>query len=165
MANYPYYPQNFQNYPQNFQQSYPQNYPQYPQTNTTPTQQIQNGGFISVRGELEARNYPVAPGNSITFKDENAPYVYTKTMGFSQLDRPTFDKYRLVKEEDTSVSALEPHTDTLNDKTDNLSPYALKSEIEPIMDEIEELKKEIESMREKKPSARSKKEDDKNEHE
>jgi hypothetical protein len=61
--------------------------------------QIQNGGFVSVRSIAEAQNYPVAPGNSVTFKDENAPYVYTKTMGFSQLDRPTFEVFRLVKEE------------------------------------------------------------------
>ena len=64
-----------------------------------PVQQTQNNGFISVRNEVEARNYPVAPGNSITFKDETSPYVYTKTMGFSQLDRPVFEKYKLVKEE------------------------------------------------------------------
>ena len=81
---------------------YPQYYPQQMQTmqtqNTAPTQ---TSGFVSVRSEQEARNYPVAYGNSVTFKDENAPYIYTKTMGFSQLDRPIFDKYKLVKEEPT----------------------------------------------------------------
>jgi len=81
---------------------YPQYYPQQMQNmqtqNTAPTQ---TSGFVSVRSEQEARNYPVAYGNSVTFKDENAPYIYTKTMGFSQLDRPIFDKYKLVKEEPT----------------------------------------------------------------
>lgn len=73
------------------------NYPyqMYPQNN----QQIQNGGFISVRSEQEARCYPVAIGNSVTFHDETSPHVYTKTMGFSQLDRPIFKKYKLVEEE------------------------------------------------------------------
>ena len=81
-------------------------YPQYyqPQQMQMPqqqaqAQQTQTSGFVSVRSEAEARNYPVAYGNSVTFKDENAPYIYTKTMGFSQLDRPIFDKYKLVKEE------------------------------------------------------------------
>ena len=82
-------------------------YPQYFQPQQMPMQQMQNqnpaqaqtSGFVSVRSEEEARNYPVAYGNSVTFKDENAPYIYTKTMGFSQLDRPIFDKYKLVKEE------------------------------------------------------------------
>lgn len=72
-----------------FQQYYPQN---------QMAQQMQTS-FVNVRSEAEARNYPVAYGNSITFKDETQPYVYTKTMGFSQLDRPVFEKYRLVKEE------------------------------------------------------------------
>lgn len=89
----------------NYYNSYPQYYPQpsmqptLQQTQATLPQTIQNSGFVSVRSEVEARNYPVAPGNSITFKDETAPYVYTKTMGFSQLDRPNFEKYKLVKED------------------------------------------------------------------
>lgn len=71
----------------------------YPaQMNTGSAQTIQNGGFISVRSEQEARSYPVAIGNSVTFHDETSPYVYTKTMGFSQLDRPVFKKYKLVEE-------------------------------------------------------------------
>lgn len=91
-----------------------------------PIQQIQNSGFIPVRSIQEALNYPVAPGNSVTFKDECSPYVYTKTQGFSQLDRPIFEKYRLVKEEDP---APEPAPE-----------YALRSDIDTIQKEIEELK-------------------------
>ena len=82
-------------------QYYPNYYPQtpvpMPQQQAQP--QAQTSGFVSVRSESEARNYPVAYGNSVTFKDENSPYIYTKTMGFSQLDRPIFDKYKLVKEQ------------------------------------------------------------------
>lgn len=75
---------------------YPQYFPQqYPQNN----QQIQNGGFVSVRSEDEARNYPVAIGNSVTFHDETSAHVYTKTMGCSQFDRPIFKKYKLVEED------------------------------------------------------------------
>lgn len=79
------------------------NYPYYYQP-----QQIQNGGLVSVRGINEARNYPVAPGNSVTFKDENSPYIYTKTMGFSQLDRPIFEVFRLTKEDFTSEEETKP---------------------------------------------------------
>ena len=76
---------------------YPSYYPQqYPQNNN---QQIQNGGFVSVRSEEEARNYPVAIGNSVTFHDETSAHVYTKTMGCSQFDRPVFKKYKLVEED------------------------------------------------------------------
>jgi len=84
--------------------------------------QIQNGGFVSVRSIDEARNYPVAQGTSVTFKDELAPYVYTKTQGFSQLDRPIFEKYKLIKEEDTP-QIEQPQ-------------YALQSDIESIKQQI-----------------------------
>ena len=99
MMGYPYQQQIQPNY--NYQQqAYPQAQMQMTAQNQQTQPQIQNGGFIQVHDENEARNYPIAPGNSVTFKDENAPYVYTKTMGFSQLDRPIFEKYRLVKEDD-----------------------------------------------------------------
>lgn len=44
--------------------------------------QIQNGGFISARSEDEVLNYPVAPGNCVTFKIEGQPIVMEKAMGF-----------------------------------------------------------------------------------
>ena len=82
----------------NFGYPYP-NYGQQQMQQLQPQQQqIQNGGFVTVRSEQEARNYPVGYGTSITFRDENAPYIYCKTMGFSQLDQPIFEKYKLVKE-------------------------------------------------------------------
>lgn len=77
----------------------------YPGQQAQAPQQIQNSGFVSVRSIEEAFNYPVAPGNSITFKDENAPYVYTKTKGTSPMEAPVFERYRLVKEDITPQSA------------------------------------------------------------
>lgn len=108
-------------------------------------QQIQNGGFVSVHNENEARNYPIAPGNSVTFKDENAPYVYTKTQGFSQLDRPVFEKYRLVKEEEYQPQQVAQNAPTSAEKTEqaNNIDYALKSDLRALWDEIEALKKRI----------------------
>lgn len=103
--------------------------------------QIQNGGFISVRSEEEARNYPVAPGNSVTFKNETAPFVYTKTMGFSQLDRPVFDKYRLVKEQDIQQDIAQNQGE--NKQGIDLSAYALKSDLAAIYAEIDTLKGEL----------------------
>ncbi len=61
----------------------------------------QNGGFVRVRDETEAINYPVAPGYSVTFIDETASHFYVKTAGLSQFDRPTFDKFKLVRETPT----------------------------------------------------------------
>ena len=108
-------------------------------------QQIQNGGFVSVHNENEARNYPIAPGNSVTFKDENAPYVYTKTQGFSQLDRPVFEKYRLVKEEEYQPQQVAQNAPASAEKTEQASniDYALKSDLKALWDEIEALKKQM----------------------
>lgn len=100
-----YYPQYQPMYQQGYQQQTQQAQPQMQQQSYAPTQnQVQNGGFVPVRSEAEARAYPVAPGTSITFKNETAPYCYTKTMGFSQLEAPRFEKYRLVKEDEPETS-------------------------------------------------------------
>ena len=130
----------YQQYQPNFQQQM-QNQSNYQQSQ----QQIQNGGFVSVHNENEARNYPIAPGNSVTFKDENAPYVYTKTQGFSQLDRPVFEKYRLVKEEEYQPQQVVQNAPASAEKTEQASniDYALKSDLKALWDEIEALKKQM----------------------
>ena len=99
----PYYPATYQPLiqPQMIQQPQMQT-AQMPvaSQNQQTSGQIQNGGFITVHSESEARSYPVAPGTSVTFKHETAPYCYTKTMGFSQFEAPKFEKFRLVKEDE-----------------------------------------------------------------
>lgn len=123
-----YYPNQFQQQP--MQQQVPQQQPQ-----TSP--QIQNGGFIPVSSEEVARNYPVAPGNSVTFKNENAPYVYTKTMGFSQLDRPIFERYKLIREEDEVQEAPKQEP-----KVEVTEIDKLRREIDDIWNEIDVLKEQ-----------------------
>ena len=119
-------------YPNYFQQQ--QFYPQMAQM-AQPQVMQRNTDFISVRNEIEARNYPVAPGNSITFKDETAPYIYTKTMGFSQLDRPMFEKFKLVKE-DASEPQIQAETFSVDKNTiDNIH-----GQIEALWCEISALK-------------------------
>ena len=150
-------------YPNYYQPMYPQiqpTYQQQPQMQAPQTQpvqqpvqpQIQNGGFVSVRSEQEARNYPIAPGNSVTFLDENAPYCYTKTMGFSQLDRPRFEKYRLVKEEETQAQNV-PISGENMQGVNNID-YALKSDLQALQgtltQEIQILKAQIENLTPKK---------------
>lgn len=101
-----------------------------PQQSYTGVNSVQqNCGFVRVQNENEARMYPVAPGNSITFINENAPYCYTKSVEMSQLDRPKFEKYRLVKEEDAPLEQAEHRTE-----------YVLKDEL---YSEIERLEKMI----------------------
>lgn len=129
------------------------------QAQAQPQQQaaVQMGGFIRVPSEEVARNWNVAPGTSATFINENAPYCYTKTVEMSQLDRPKFDKYRLVKEEDTPApSAVDTPVRPENGPQSHdvsgvgkLSDYALKSDLGPLWAEIEALKLRIETTRAK----------------
>lgn len=119
------------------------------------SQQIQQSGFVPVPSEQVARSYPVAPGNSITFKDENAPYCYVKTMGFNQLDQPTFERYRLVKEENP-ISAVNAPTSESSDGKGKVTDYALKSDIEAIRGELDDINAKLKSLSEKKTAKKSK---------
>lgn len=159
MANF-YYPNyTYPNYPQ-YQP--PQIQPQMtPQPTPIPTPQnttIQNGGFISVRSETEARNYPVAPGNSVTFFDETARYCYTKTL-LSQLEAPKFEKYKLVKEEETPANAPVSAQSTSQGKD---TAYALRTDLEAIYAEIGAIKARLEKPEQKRTVKTKKEEVDEN---
>lgn len=148
-----------------YQQPYQQNFPTqsngfptqpnaYPtQMNINPTQinpptqqqpQYQSGGFMVIPSEDMVKNYPVAPGNCVTFKIEGKPVVMEKSMGFSQFESPRIDRYRLVKEEPEEVK----EEDSVNDYDE------IRTDIDKLWGAIDEIKSTIE-----KP-ARRKKEDD-----
>ncbi len=130
-----YYPTNYNQYV-----PYQNNSLQNVQTNMQPVP-VQSGSLISVHNEEEARMYPIAPGNSVTFKDENTPYIYTKTMGFSQLDRPIFEKYKLIKED---IPQNTPQQQQNND-----SKYALKNDVANLMSQIADIQEEILALKSK----------------
>ena len=116
-----------------YQQYYPQYYyPQQQQQQQPQRQEMPQSGLIRVPGEQQAREWPVAPGNSLTFKDDSAPYIYVKTMGMSSFDPPVFEKYRLIKEEDPS-------------EQDDIA--ALKNELNEIRNSGQLLRNEVEEMK------------------
>lgn len=129
-----------------FPASYNAAYNPYQQINQN--QQIQQAGLVSVRNRAEAESYPIAPGNSVTFKDETAPYIYVKTMGFSQLDRPSFDVFRLIKED---APKMPENGDFSASKETNidLSLYAKKAEIEALNAKIEAIEDKLTKRRKK----------------
>lgn len=102
----------------------------YQQPIQQPQQQIQNGGFMLIPNENAAYNYPVAPGNCVTFKVEGKPIIIEKSMGFSQFDSPRLEIYDLVKRE------MKPQTEEIAEN--NLD--GLKDEINSIWNEINALK-------------------------
>lgn len=95
-------------------------------------QPFQNGGIVRVRNEAEARDYPVAPGNSVILIDNSVPYLYVKTMSYSQLDPPRFEKFRLVKVEEPTP---QPQTTPVE--------YVTRSDFEALKAEIEKLKNPV----------------------
>ena len=113
----------------------------YPFPFQQPVQQKPQPGFVVMPTEEEALRYPIAPGNSITFKIENQPIMIEKTMGFSQFDAPIVKRYRIVEEEAPAPEA---------------SPeYALKTDIDRIDAEIEKIRSML-----PKRSVKKKEEDD-----
>lgn len=98
---------------------------------------VDSNSLVPIHSEQEVFNYPVAPGNSVSFKNENEPYLYVKTMGFSQFDRPEIVKYKLIKE-DIGNSNTEPIENTPS-QIKGLSEDDLK----PILDDIQQVKKDI----------------------
>lgn len=113
------------------------------QSQPQPQPQIQNGGFMQIPSEEMARTYPVAPGNCVTFKIEGKPIVMEKSMGFSQLEAPRIDRYRLVREEDTQNEQNLPQNGPKNIEADNKSNDELKDEIKRLWDEINKLKDQL----------------------
>lgn len=115
------------------------------QPNAQPVQsqaQAQNGGFVRVQNENAARMYPVAPGCSVTFVDDTAPYCYVKTMGASQLETPRFERYRLVKEEDPIPQEKDP--------SKNIA--ALRADVDALRNEVALLCAKVNSMAEQNRS-------------
>lgn len=150
--NYPQFYQPMQNqaFQQNYQQNQafqqqPQNYQQQNMAQNMPQNQpqIQNGGFMQIPTEEMARSYPVAPGNCVTFKIEGKPIVMEKSMGFSQLEAPRIDRYRLVREEDAPNEQNLPQNEPKNNPTENETIKGLKDEIKALNEELEDVKKRL----------------------
>ena len=123
--------------------AYPQYNPYYQQPQQIPQQMVRTSEFIPVPNEDVARNYPVAPGSSINFKNENAPYIYTKTMGISQFDQPVFKRYKLVEEAPNLTIEAPKQTEPIN-----ISDYVKKHEFESFKSRLDKLEDEIQALKE-----------------
>lgn len=107
-----------------------------------PQYQQPTSNFVAVRSIEEAYNWPVAPGNSITFKDENQPFVYTKTKGFSPLEQPVFERYKLVKVEETPTRI----------QKDPVHAQSYDEQIKQLWEEVNQLKSKIGGTENDKPT-------------
>lgn len=117
----PNYYQNYPNYPQQYPQ--PIQMPQIPQ----PIQQPQNQILAWVKDEEEGVNFPLSAGQSIFLMNQNAPYLYMKSV--DQLGKTTFMKKRLVDESE--------HQDR-----PDLTDYIRREEIEDLI--TDRIQREVE---------------------
>ena len=140
------------------QYSYPSYYPQMQNMYTAgqqqpAPQQIRSGGIVSVANEDEARRYPVAPGYTVTMRDENGPYLYEKTMGYSQLDQPIFRKARIVFEDDAITAEKQEKPE---EPAEPPKVYAELKQLEALRDavalEFKKMRDWIESLKEEDAS-------------
>lgn len=123
--------------------AYPNYY--YPQAQNPYAMQgpVQQAGFIRVPSEEVARNWNVMPGTSATFINENAPYCYTKTVGFSQLDGPKFKKYRLVEEQEEMAQAVQAPVAHDEAHIEDFRNYAKRSDLDELANRVEALERRI----------------------
>lgn len=66
-------------------------------------QQSQQSGVQWVGGELEARNYLIAPNSAVALWDSSAPRVYLKQADAS--GKPSLKAYDLVERTETAIDA------------------------------------------------------------
>lgn len=122
-------------------------YQQYQQMVQYNPQAQNTGSILPVPSEMVARNYPLAPGTSGTFINENEPYCYTKTMGLGQFDRPVFKRYRLVEEPDAPQSESTP-TAPATAENSTAVPEKINADIEALRKLYDDLKLDVEILKE-----------------
>lgn len=120
----------------NYYQQQLQNLQAQQMQQTQPT--IQDGGIVQVKDETAARNYPTAPGVSITLIDETRQHLFVKTMGFNQLEKPIFKKFLLIPEDEQNGG-----TDGVSSGGIDNTNNELKTQIETLQSEYERLKEDI----------------------
>ena len=113
-----------------------------------PQPEIRQNGFIRVKDESEVDAYPIAPGNSVTFIHETEPFVFVKTLGFSQFDRPVKEKYRLVKE--TPEEPNKPVSGPDKESVSQTAEYAKAADVAKLARDVEALRVSVKTLNERK---------------
>lgn len=136
----PYYNSYQQSYAP-FQPNYQQSYQQQPQMQTPMQTPInpQNTGIIWVQGEIGARAYPVAAGNSVLLMDSEGQNFFIKSADMSGM--PTMKKYSYSEVVEEPLK-LESH----DNRDYDTAKLASRDEVKKLQEEVVELKKQLEAM-------------------
>ena len=118
-------------------------YPSYQQYYQPYQQPQQQSSLLHVQSEQQAREWSVSPGSSLMFIDDNAPYIYTKTAGNSQLEPCTFKKLMVSEIGTENASKTASPSESIE-----LLPDSVRGEIEAIRAEIEDIKAKVKELTE-----------------
>ena len=100
-----------------------------PYTPVQPIQQSQNT-FAWIQGEDSARNYPVAPGNTVVLIDSDKPIMYMKTADLSGRPQPLQVRYLVSKDD---YEKIQNGSNNLKSE----SEYLTKAEFEEKLRELD----------------------------
>ena len=122
---------------ENYRDPYQYQSPYVPNLNMQ-NNSTQDNFFVSIPSEQDARNYLVAIGHTVIFKDENKPMVfYTKTVN-SQFEAPIFKIFDMIeRKQETPINAPQ------NDKPMDLSTFVTKDEFGALQKELQALKQAL----------------------
>lgn len=105
--------------------------------NQNPDRIIHYNPMIVVKSIEEVPKHPVAPGNSVSFMDENSSYIYTKTQGPSPMDKP---ECRAFEINEVDFESLLPENKKLAGLATVEQVNQLTSVIQVLANEVSELK-------------------------
>lgn len=115
-----------------------------PTTQSAAQPPVQNGGFVQVRSFEEVRNWPMAPGNTVTFIDESRTHMYTKTASYNQLEAPIITSYMIVRENENKGSQNES-----GDQDGIEIPYAMKEDVVALAGVVRGVNETVMTMKDK----------------
>lgn len=116
-------------------------YPYYPQFQTMQQPQQQQSALIHVQSEQQAREWSVSPGSSLMFIDDNAPYIYTKTAGNSQLEPCVFKVFQV-----SEIGGQNAPKTAAEEKNIDIPDYVTRAEYEAITAQIDDIRKQIKEL-------------------
>lgn len=118
-------------------------FPYYPQYQAMQQPQQQQSALIHVQSEQQAREWSVSPGTSLMFIDDNAPFIYTKTAGNSQLEPCVFKIFQV-----SEIGGQNAPKTATEEKSITIPDYVTRAEYDAITAQIDDIRKQIKELTE-----------------
>lgn len=118
-------------------------YPSYQQYYQPYQQTQQQSSLLHVQNEQQAREWSVSPGSSLMFIDDNAPYIYTKTAGNSQLEPCVFKIFKV-----SEIGQETPRNQAPAPGGVDIPEYVQRAEFEAFLSEFEAIKEKVKELTE-----------------